>query len=141
MIKPMIEEDISGLSKALASLTGKKDKVWYQGDKLCFDLMLAGAKQELQGNYEAAIENYLKALKVQLYEAINYEPFLPLGRAYLQNGEYPKAISALNTYKEKASYDIKDEYREWTLSPEGKERIKRKIEICDRLVALLKSSQ
>lgn len=141
ILKPLIEKDISGLTKALSSLVGKEDRVWYQGDKLHFDLMLEGAKQELQGNYEAAIESYLKALKVQLYEEPNYEAYLPLGRAYIQNGEYSKAILALNMYKEKASYDIQNEYREWTLSPEGKEKIRKKIEICDLLLSLLKSSQ
>ena len=141
IIKPLIEKDISGLTRALISLAGKEDKVWYQGDKLHFDLMLEGAKQELRGNYGAAIESYLKALKVQLYEEPNYEAYLPLGRAYIQKGEYSKATSALNMYKEKASYDIKNEYREWTLSPEGKENIKKKIEICNRLLSLLKSSQ
>lgn len=139
IIKPLIEKDISGLTKALSSLAGKEDKVWYQGDKLYLDLMLEGAKQELQGNYEAAIEGYLKALKVQLYEEPNYEPYLPLGRAYIQNGENSKAISVLNIYKEKASYDIQNEYREWTLSPEGKEGIRKRIEICDLLLSLLKS--
>ncbi len=139
IITPMIEKDISGASKAIASLAGKEDKVWYQGDKLYYDLMLEGAKQEAQGNYRAAIETYLKALKVQLYEESNYEPYLPLGRSYIQNGEYSDAISALNMYKEKASYDIKDEFREWTLSPESKESIEKKIEICDQLLSLLKS--
>jgi tetratricopeptide (TPR) repeat protein len=141
IIKPMIKKDISGLSKALASLAGKEDKVWYQGDKLYFDLMLEGAGQESQGNYKAAIDSFLKALKVQLYEESNYEPYLRLGRAYIQNGEYSKAISALNKYKEKASYDIKDEFREWTLSPEGKEDIKKRIEICNQLLSLLIFSQ
>jgi len=139
IIKPMIEKDISGVSKAIASLAGKEDKVWYQGDKLYFDLMLEGAKQESQGNYKAAIESYLKALKVQLYEESNYWPYLPLGRSYIQNGEYSEAISALNTYKDKATYDLNDDNREWTLSPEGKENLRKRIEICDQLLSILKS--
>jgi tetratricopeptide (TPR) repeat protein len=140
IIKPMIEKDISDLSKALASLAGKEDKVWYQGDKLFGDLMLEGAKLESQGNYKAAIESYLKASKVQLYEESNYEPYLRLGRSYIQSSEYSEAISALNKYRVKATYDLNlGENREWTLSPEGRENLRKRIEICDQLLSLLKS--
>jgi tetratricopeptide (TPR) repeat protein len=138
IIKPMIEKDISGAGKAIASLAGKEDKVWYQGDRLYYDLMLEGAKQESQGNYRAAIETYSKALKVQLYEESNYEPYLRLGRSYIQSSKYSEAISALNRYKEKATYDLNlGENREWTLSPEGQENLRKRIEICDQLLSLL----
>ena len=140
LFRSLIEKDISNFTKALIFLAQNKDKVWYESDKLNADLQLEGAKLELQGNFKAAIESYQKALKVPLYEMPNYDAYLPLGRAYIQNGEKPKAISALNAYKEKASYDIANEFREWTLSAEGKENITKRIEICNKLLSLLQNN-
>lgn len=139
IIKPSIEKDISYTTKNLAFLDQNRDKVWYEGDKKYYGLWLEGAKQELNGEFKASIKSYLDASRVRLYEESTYDVYLPLGRAYLQDGNKIKAISALRYFKAEANNVISHD-REWTLTAEGKENLKKKIELCNQLLSLIKSN-
>lgn len=137
-IKPMIEKDIISLTKYFKELDALKDKgEWYEGDKEFYSYYLEGAKYELDGNFNAAIESYVKALNTTRYEMSSYEVKLALGRAYIGFGDNEKARLVLNEYKKEANEELNNNGEaEWGLSEEGIEKLKKDIQLCNQLIAI-----
>jgi hypothetical protein len=136
--KELIEKDISDLTKVLTDLdTIRKESDWVEGDKQFYKLWLEGAKCELNSDFNTAIKHYKEALDVTRYEMSTYEIKLPLGRAFIQNGNNAKAKSILNEFRKEAEYDINNEDAEWGLSEEGKASARKEIELSDKLLSLI----
>lgn len=139
LFKPMIQDEITYISKNLEGLQNDKGKDWYNSDNIFFSNWLKGANEELEGNYKKAIDFYTKALKTKRYEISSYEVKLSLGRAYLRIDEKEKARQMLNEFKQEAKKDLSGEEVEWGLTEEAKEALARDIEDCDYLLGMVDS--
>jgi tetratricopeptide (TPR) repeat protein len=139
-VRTLIEKDITKLQKTLKDLEVSEDKnaEWYESDKLFYQYLLDGAKQELDKNYKGAIDYYEKAMNITRYEMSSYEAKLPLGRSYLENGDLLKAKSTLNEFIEEAERELTNDDAEWGLSEEGEKNLKEEISTCKQLLGYIK---
>jgi hypothetical protein len=137
--KPLIDKDILNISNIINELDTIKDSSdWVDGDRQFYNLWLKGAESELLGDYKTAIRNYEDALKVKRYEISTFEVKLPLGRAFIENGDSDKAYMILKEFKNDATHDLNNEDEEWGLSKEGRIELNSDIALCDSLLSMIK---
>lgn len=139
--KPMVQEELTYISKNMEGIRNDKGKDWYTGDSIFYSTWKKGAQEELEGNHKKAIDYYNKALKVKRYEISSYEVKLSLGRAYMQLDENEKARQMLTEFKKEAQKELSGEEIEWGLTEEAKESLTRDIEDCDYLLSLIEQEK
>ncbi len=137
LFKPMVQEEITYVSRNQEGLEKDKGKEWYKSDSIFFSYWEKGADEELSGNFKKAIDYYIKALNTKRYEISTYEVKLSLGRVYLQTNEKEKARKMLTEFKKEAQKDLTGEEVEWGLTDEAKEALTRDIEDCDYLLGMI----
>jgi hypothetical protein len=129
--------EIMSVKETLELVKKDKEKIWAQGDMEFYGLWLRGLQEEKKKRFAEAIEFYESAYKVTRYEMSSYEVLLPLGRAYILNGEKAKAASVLNEFLRQAESELSS-FRPWELSDEGEDALRRDLVNAKRLIDLCK---
>lgn len=133
----IIDEEFFLIKENLNFVEENKDAVWAQSDLEFFTFWIKGLENEKKGMFANAISFYKKAYGVQRYEVSSYEILLPLGRAYILNGEKDKAVTRLKEYLKAAESELSN-MRPWELTSEGERGLRKDMEDAEWLISLCK---